>query len=80
MKWLILFGGNLFGFILVRYSRQLVNIVGQNSWAERKLGPGGSYTMWKILGVICIVFAFTYFTGQINVIGDFFASIFAPSE
>jgi hypothetical protein len=55
MKYLYFLGAESIGIILLVYSFQIVRIFGHNSWAEEKLGPGGSYTLWKLVGIALIV-------------------------
>ncbi|HDS11548.1 MAG TPA: hypothetical protein ENN77_01440 [Candidatus Wirthbacteria bacterium] len=71
MKWLVLFGGNLLGFLIVKYNVQIVRTFGRISWAERKLGPAGTYTFYKLLGILLSVGSFLFFTGQLqNIVGS----------
>jgi hypothetical protein len=51
------------GFIIIKYSFPLVNIFGHIPWAERHLGGAGTYTVYKIAGVIVIIFALLYMFG-----------------
>ena len=37
---------------------QLVRFFGHITWAEQKLGPGGSYLAWRLVGLIFIVGSF----------------------
>lgn len=46
------------GIIILRYHFQLTQLFGHNEYAERYIGSGGTYLMWKILGVVVIVAAF----------------------
>ena len=54
LKIAILILGLGVGTALIKYSYQLTQIFGHNSLAEQYLGNGGSYTMWKMLGLIII--------------------------
>lgn len=54
------------GFALLKYTRELKNFTGSWGWAERYVGPGGTYTAIKIFGVLAIMFAFAYITGHIQ--------------
>lgn len=54
LKIAILILGLGVGTALIKYSFQLTQIFGHNSLAEQYLGNGGSYTMWKLLGLIII--------------------------
>jgi hypothetical protein len=44
------------GILVVVYSSPIVKTFGHIDWAERYLGPAGSYTAWKIIGLIAIIF------------------------
>lgn len=54
LKIAVLILGLGVGTAFVKYSFQLTQIFGHNSLAEQYLGTGGSYTMWKLLGLIII--------------------------
>lgn len=58
MKYLIAIGLVIFGFYVVRHSFDMVKLFGKAEWAEKYLGYSGSYTMWKILGIVAIIAAF----------------------
>lgn len=60
LKILALVGGVIGGVLMMRYSYQLTQIFGYNSLAERYLGNGGTYTMWKLLGMFAILLAVWY--------------------
>jgi len=45
---------------LIKYSYQLTQLFGHNSLAEQYLGNGGTYTMWRLLGLVVIVGAIVY--------------------
>lgn len=54
MKILVFIVGMTGGIAMVKYSFQLTHLFGHNDLAERYLGSGGSYSMWKLLGLIII--------------------------
>lgn len=60
LKIAVLIVGLLLGTAFLKYNFQLTRLFGHNSWAERYLGDGGTYTMWKLLGVIAIIIAVLY--------------------
>ena len=60
MKFLIFLGLIVLGFLLVRYSKWITDNTGRFAWPERVIGPGGTYTVWKVFGLLAIVFAFYY--------------------
>jgi len=47
--------GVVAGLIILRFSFQLTQLFGHNEYAERFFGTGGTYLMWKILGILLIV-------------------------
>ncbi len=48
------------GFLLLTHSYQITQIFGHQEFAERYLGAGGTYTMWKLFGIILIFGAVWY--------------------
>lgn len=60
LKLIVLVVGLGLGTAFIRYNFQLTRLFGHNSLAERYLGEGGTYTMWKLLGVALIVGAVIY--------------------
>lgn len=57
---MILIGGFVLGTVLVKYNYQLTQLVGHSYLAEKYLGEGGTYTMWKLLGVVLIIITVIY--------------------
>lgn len=43
------------GIACMVYSYQLTRLFGYNSYAEKYLGDGGTYSMWKLLGLLLII-------------------------
>lgn len=41
-----------FGLLVLAKTKQFVDVVGKNEWGERYFGQGGTYTMWKVVGVL----------------------------
>ncbi|HPM27794.1 MAG TPA: hypothetical protein PLX55_01335 [bacterium] len=60
-KWFWLVAGALISFFSLGYSLKMARIFGKVGWAEKYFGPGGTYTMWKIIGVIAPIVAVVYF-------------------
>ncbi len=52
---------------ILKFTEPIVNMVGRNDLAERNLGVGGTYTMWKIIGVLIAVTSFFVLTGQLHI-------------
>ncbi|MEI6498639.1 MAG: hypothetical protein WCO23_01625 [bacterium] len=44
------------GFVFIKYNKWLVDNVGRSQFAERYLGAGGTYSMWKLGGIAAIMF------------------------
>ncbi|OGD62363.1 hypothetical protein A2215_02880 [Candidatus Berkelbacteria bacterium RIFOXYA2_FULL_43_10] len=63
MKILIFISLIMLGIICVRYSKWITDNTTRFEWPERTFGPGGTYSAWKILGVLIIIFAFYYLIG-----------------
>lgn len=54
------------GLAILKYTEPVVRTFGKNSLAEKHLGYGGTYSMWKIIAVIGIIVGFLYLTGVIE--------------
>ena len=52
------------GVSMAKWSEPLTNMFGRNDLAERYLGAGGTYNMWKLVGVIFILVSFFVLTGD----------------
>lgn len=53
----------ILGIIILRKTEPLVRLFGKNEWAEEHLGGGGTYTMWKIIGLLVIIAGLIYMVG-----------------
>lgn len=53
-KFLMLVAAFVAGFAMMKYREKMVRMVGKNYYAEKYLGPGGSYTLWVLLGIALI--------------------------
>ena len=60
LKVLVLILGLGVGTALLKYNYQMTHLFGHNSLAEQYLGNGGTYTMWRLLGIIVILGTFWY--------------------
>lgn len=60
IKVVILILGGVAGFLMLTHSYPLTQLFGHNSLAERYLGNGGTYTMWKLLGIIVLLGSLFY--------------------
>lgn len=66
------------GVVILKFHYQLKNLFGSWGWAEDKLGSGGTYTAWKLIGLGMMVFGVLWGTGTLgslltNVLGMFFS-------
>lgn len=66
------------GFLFVLKTRTLMDWFGRVEWAERKLGAGGSWTFYKLLGVGIAFLGVFIATNIISDILTSFASLFVP--
>lgn len=48
---------------ILKYTEPIVRLVGKNDLAEKYLGSGGTYTMWKLLAVVIVIWALVYWIG-----------------
>lgn len=71
--------GIVLSFVLIVYRVPINHFIGGIDWAERKLGPGGSYTALVIIALLLFAFSLMYMTNSFGVIFgsspvDFFGS------
>ena len=59
------------GIFLVWKTEWMIRGFGRSQWAEMKLGAGGTWTLYKIVGVLVILLAFFIMSGKIFNILDF---------
>lgn len=50
------------GALLVIKTDDVIRMFGRSAWAEAKLGGGGSWTFYKGIGIIAIIFGFMVIT------------------
>lgn len=65
MKYLFGFILIAMGFFLVWKTDWMMKNFGRVEWAEQKLGSGGTWTFYKLIGVGFIFLAFLITTGSI---------------
>lgn len=51
------------GVVAVKYTFNLVNITGSQDWLEQFTGPGSTYGMYKIFGVLLVIVGVLVATG-----------------
>lgn len=81
MFWRIVISviGVIAGFVFLIYTKQTVDFVGANNWVEENLGPGQTYTFYKILGFAVIFLSFLYLIGALDSIFLSFVRVFIPA-
>ncbi len=62
-RWVILIVGFAIMFIglLPEYTLRAVRMIGMMGWAESRLGQGGTFDVWKIIGIVAPILAILYF-------------------
>lgn len=68
------------GLVLIKYAYTLVGFFGHIPWAEQHIGGGGTYTLYKIVGVVVIVLAMLYMFNAIGFIFSPFGSVFGNPQ
>lgn len=43
--------------LILKYTEQIVRIVGKSQFGEKYFGMGGTYNMWKVIAILAIVAA-----------------------
>lgn len=67
----------LIGAAMVYRTDLMLNWFGYSSWAESKLGGGGSRLMYKVIGVLACFVGIMFATDLFDrIIGSFIASLF----
>ncbi len=58
----------------MKYSVAITNSFGQVDWAEKYLRGGigaGTYTMWRLIGLLTAILGGFWFFGLLGLIGEF---------
>ncbi len=63
MKFFLFVLAVIIGLLFIKYTDPIVRTVGKNDWAEQYLGGGGTYTMWKLIGVGLMILALVNWIG-----------------
>lgn len=74
-KFLVAILGFPLSFLFIIYRAKIKQFTGDISFAERYLGPGGTYTLLLIIGVLIFIFTLMYITGTLQ---STFDSVFGP--
>jgi len=49
------------GFVFILYSKWITDNTMRFDWAEKNIGPTGTYTVWKLIGVGTIIGGFYFY-------------------
>lgn len=60
VRFFIFAVGLTVGLLILKYLEQIVRTLGKNDWAERKIGTGGTYTVWQLVAVLVMMVSFFY--------------------
>lgn len=62
-RWLVLGIGILFMLVGLKpdWTMAVVRMVGKMGWAENSIGRGGTFDIWKLIGVLAPIAAIIYF-------------------
>lgn len=62
-RWTVLIIGIILMFVglLPEYTLKAVRMIGMMGWAEARLGRGGTFSVWKIIGILAPIGAIIYF-------------------
>jgi hypothetical protein len=72
--------GCVLSILLIVYRYRVVGFMGHIGWAEKKLGAGGTYTLFVLIGILGFIFSLMYMTNSFDLVfGDiginFFKSV-----
>ena len=65
-KILFFIGSLCSGVYILLRKEYIVREIGHNAWAEKHLGPGGTYTMWQGIAVILMIIGFIFLIGDLD--------------
>jgi uncharacterized membrane protein len=54
------------GILILIKTEPIVRMIGHMGWAERRFGGGGTYLVWKLIGLIIIVFGVLVLFGTLS--------------
>lgn len=60
--------GAVLSILLIVYRFRVREFIGQIAWAEQKIGPGGTYAVLVLAGILGFLFSLTYMTDSFGVI------------
>ncbi len=74
--------GIIIGFLVIKYSMSITDTFGRVEWAERHLSGGlaGTYTLYRIAGLVIIILSLLYIFGGIGFITGPLAPLFGGGQ
>jgi len=60
-KWFWLAASIGISYLSLVKTLAMAHMFGKMGWAERRFGEGGTYTVWKMIGVVAPIAALIYF-------------------
>lgn len=74
--------GLIIGVALIKYAFQVTEMFGRVSWAEQHLrgGLAGTYSLYKIIGVVVIILSLLYMFGGIGIVLGPLAGFFSAGQ
>jgi len=62
-RWTVLIIGILIMLVglLPEWTLYIVRMIGKMGWAEQRVGTGGTFTVWKLIGILAPILAIIYF-------------------
>jgi len=62
-RWVVLIIGVIIMLVGLKpeWTLAVVKMVGMMGWAENRVGRGGTFTVWKIIGILAPIVAIIYF-------------------
>lgn len=70
MRFLVGIIGIPLGFVIIYYRERIKRFTGDFAWAEKHLGPGGTYTAIFLFGVAVFLGALMYMLGTLQVLWE----------
>ena len=64
------------GFLIMKYSYNIMQFLGRIEWAESKLGGGGTFTLYKFFGLFLIIIAILHLFNALPLILSPLSKIF----
>jgi hypothetical protein len=70
--------GIIAGFLLIKYSVRITDLFGKVEWAEQHLrgGLAGTYSLYRLIGLVVIIFSLLYMFGGLGFLLGPLGSIF----